>query len=263
MPWMGAVIAGGASLLGGLMRNKSSAEQADKQMAMQDYWLRNRHRLEVADLEAAGLNPILSAGGQPPVPAGARAEMADPVSGAVSSALAYRQLNAALEKNDAEVKLINQQAAESAARESGYLVDTQLKRIPLDMELKGMNYAQRKVFWEDAISENEAGKRNYERLSAQSKMYIDQVLQRIAETQGVERAKAELQELVARAGHWNASAFHAYQEGRSSKVDADISEWAGGAARALERGIRAGQGASSAYRNYQMGQPMPGVGRRR
>lgn len=246
-----SLLAGGASLLGGFMRNTSSAQQSFQQMAMQDYWLRNRHLIEMEDLYKSGLNPILAVGGQPPVPMGSRAEMGDPVSGAVSSALQARQLDAALDKTAAEVRLLNQEAAESAARESSVKVDTELKRIPLDMSLQGMNYAQRKHFWEEQIAQNEAGKRNFERLSAEAQMYVHQVLQKVQETYGLDRAKAELQELLAKAQHWTSSAFQAYQEGRQSKIDADISELGGGAVRGLERGLRAGAGASSAVRNLR------------
>lgn len=43
--------------------NLWSAEQAQKQMEFQNYMSSSAHQREVADLKAAGLNPVLSAGG--------------------------------------------------------------------------------------------------------------------------------------------------------------------------------------------------------
>lgn len=70
----GAAIGGALSLLGGSQANAASAKQAKLNREFQERMTRNKHQYEVADLRAAGLNPILSAHGGAAVPSGATAQ---------------------------------------------------------------------------------------------------------------------------------------------------------------------------------------------
>lgn len=83
-------ITAAGSLAGGYMANEASAKEASKNRDWQKMMSDTAHRREVADLRAAGLNPILSGtggSGATSAPSGSTAQQHDIVSPAISSAL--------------------------------------------------------------------------------------------------------------------------------------------------------------------------------
>jgi len=99
-----AVLGGAASLLGGFMNNQANARQVDAQVDFQERMSNSAHQREVADLRAAGLNPILSGTGghRASSPAGAAANMQDIITPAVGSALAARRSKGQLDLMQAQ-----------------------------------------------------------------------------------------------------------------------------------------------------------------
>lgn len=108
----GAALGGpvGAGLaMGGLgMMGQDSANQANEDIAKQQMWFQGRmsdtaHQREVADLKAAGLNPILSANSGASTPSGASATMQNAMAPLVSSAMQGYQMQKDFESKDSQI----------------------------------------------------------------------------------------------------------------------------------------------------------------
>ena len=120
----GALIGAGAGLLGGILGNKQQQKQFNANYELAHDQLYKQHQIEVADLRAAGLNPILSAnGGNSTFGASAGGAYENLGTAATSGYMAAQQAKNLQMQNEAIKATVEKTRAEA----SNVLQDTKLK----------------------------------------------------------------------------------------------------------------------------------------
>ena len=108
---LGSLITAGLSFLGGERRNTAQAQQAQNQMDFQREMSDTAVQRQVADMKAAGINPMLSAKfGGASSPGGAQAQIQDSVSPAVNTYMAEKLNSAQAANLEAQTRLTNIEA---------------------------------------------------------------------------------------------------------------------------------------------------------
>lgn len=212
--WITAAIAGGASLLGGLMSNKSNAKEAAIDREWQRENAQNAHQYQVADMRAAGLNPVLSATGGTGARAsgGSQATQTDAISPAVNSAREAMRVRQELDNMKANEKLTSQQEKTSKEQQHNYFQDTDLKAHQSGQVQAATATEMARTLTELEKAKTEVTLQKYHQASANSA---------------------------------RATAAQTDQTTRSAKVEADLDE----KMRHIERTIKAAEGGTSAIRN--------------
>jgi hypothetical protein len=106
-----STIGAGLSYLGGERRNTAQAQQAQNQMDFQREMSNTAVQRQVADLKAAGINPMLASSlGGASSPAGAQAQIQDSVSPAVNTYMASKLNSAQVANLEAQTRLTNTEA---------------------------------------------------------------------------------------------------------------------------------------------------------
>jgi len=128
-------------MAGGNAANQASARQAQLNRDFQERMSSTAHQREVADLRAAGLNPILSATKGASTPGGSMAQQKDVVTPALHSAMAVANMRLQLKNLQSQNDLLNAQTNRTISEKN--MIDAKLPYEELQGEFwrRALNYA--------------------------------------------------------------------------------------------------------------------------
>lgn len=241
----------GAQILGGLMSNRSSAKEAEKnrqfqlmsareQMAFQERMSNTAHQREIMDLRAAGLNPILSAtrgnsGASTPAGAsagGSQASQSNAFEGAAGSAIQASRQALELDVLREQPELVRSQASASTAAAAASRGQALMSSAAYNTELERTRTQQAET---KRVEVDTLLKAAEQARSGDAAAYLRQQAATEAANTIRMRHEAEI------AGH--------AAKGAALEGQIDTTKY-GETMRYLDRAVRSVTGGGSAYRNF-------------
>lgn len=239
MVWA-AALGAGASLLGGMMGNSSSAQQAANSFSYQKHMMRNEASYRAEGFRRAGLNPILAAnpGAGSGIGPGPMAPQTDPITPAVHSGLAaYRGRQ--------EVENMKEQEKNIGAERENIHMDTGQKQTNIHL-------GKEQILTQHAVRNDLNSAANLKNVEAEKANAVRSLTnqQEFTERERAAQARAQTAEAEARARYYSHSA-------RSAGVEADIdtSDF-GWVTKHIDRGANSAGAAAGALKEFI---PMPRV----